>query len=166
MSQHQEEEQLKITNTFEEPVPSKRRRLKRMADRSDDEDVVQPVEQTEQLEEENKPRGKLRRGAKKIKESESASMSPLRPSSEDEAQEPSDEDGSYAAKPKRKTAKRTKAPKQVADEQSEEAQMNLNASDDSEGKLPLKGKQAKRQKAGKQKKAPSKPEEPSNRIKA
>ena len=119
MSQHQEEEQLKITNTFEEPVPSKRRRLKRMVDRSEDENVVQPVEQTEQLEEENKPREKLRRGAKKTKESESASMSPLRPSSEeDEAQEPSDEDDSYTAKPKRKTVKRTKAPKQVADEQS------------------------------------------------
>lgn len=58
-------------------------------------------------------------------------MSPLRPSSEDEAHEPSDEDDSYVAKPKRKTAKRTKPPKQVVEEQSDEAQMQLYASDDS-----------------------------------
>ncbi len=137
-----------------------------MVDRSDDEDVVQPDEQPEQLVEETKPRGKLRRGAKKTKESESATMSPLRPSSEDEAQEPSDEDNSYEAKPKRKTAKRTKAPKQVANEQSDEAQINIYASDDSDAKLPLKGKKEKKQKAGKLKKAPPKPDEPSNRIKA
>ena len=43
-------------------------------------------------------------------------MSPLRPSSEDEANEPSNEDDSYVAKPRRKTVKRTKAPKQVGHE--------------------------------------------------
>lgn len=60
--------------------------------------------------------GKLRKGIRRAKESESASMSPLRPSSEDEAHEPSDEDDSYVAKPKRKTAKRIKPPKQVVEE--------------------------------------------------
>jgi hypothetical protein len=56
-----------------------------MVDRSDDDEVIKPTESPEPLEENNKPRGKLRKGAKKFRESESASMSPLRPSSEDDA---------------------------------------------------------------------------------